>query len=266
MAIGISKTFPMDLDLVSRLLQFYGEQPGASPDDIGRAVGLNRPKVDGLNKLMGYLKLQQGRNLTSLGSLILEYDKYLKDLGTLCVFHYLLCANDDAEVWYFASNQFIPDNRHFTRYDFVQAIDEAGIGRGNTRLRADQSLFLNAYTSEEYYALQDLGYLCRLKGACDKYRATAIEIVPALILGFSLYTWRATGTKAQTMSIGNLLSLDGHIGKVFLLRREMLLEKLKKLEARGMLGITHIADLDNVTFAQIDDPLLLLAEYYQEKL
>lgn len=262
MAIGISKTFPMDLELISRLLQFYGEQPGASPDDIGRVVGLNRPKVDGLNKLMGYLGLQNRRKLTPLGLLILEKDKHLRDVGTLCVFHHLLCTNRDAEVWYFASNRFIPNNRQFTRGEFIQAIDDASIGQGNKHLKADQSLFLNAYTSDEYHALQSLRYLTGLEGDGERYRATPIDRVPALILGFALYSWRATAVQVSTIAINTLLSLDGQIGKVFLLRRQLLMDKLRHLESRQVLGITQIADLDNVTFARVSDPISLLSDYY----
>lgn len=265
MAIGISKTFPMDLRLISRLLQLYDEQPGVKPDQVGKAVGLNRQKVDGLNKLMGYLGLQQGRRLTPLGKLILENDQYLQDLGTLCIFHYLLSANSSAEVWYFASNQFVPNHLQFTRHEFIQAIDRSGLGYGNTRLRADESLFLNAYTSEEYHALQKLEYLTKLESRDAKYRAKAIESVPALVLGFALYDRRASGMQTQTISISSLMRLDGQVGKIFLLRREQLLLKLRQLEARGVLGITQIANLDNVTFTQMNEPLALLLDYYRER-
>jgi len=265
MAIGISKTFPMDLNLIARLMQFYGKQPRETPDTVGQEVGLNRPKVDGLNKLMGYLGLQRKRELTSLGKLILENDSYLKDIGTLCTFHYRLCQNTDAEVWYFASNLFIPWNRQFTRDEFVQAIDAVGIGQGNTRLRADQSLFLNAYTSGEYHALQGLQYLNKAESADEEYRATAVEKLPALVLGFALYDWQTTSPQIRTVSINNLLTLDGQVGKVFLLTRRLLLDRLRELEAKGRLGITQVADLDNITFAHLDDPLSLLAEYYQDR-
>ena len=53
--------------------------------------------------------------------------------------------------------------------------------------------------------------------------------------------------------------------RIFLLGRELLMEKLKQLEARGVIGITQVADLDNVTFTDIDDPLSLLKKYYQER-
>jgi hypothetical protein len=267
MAIGIAKGFSsMDLALLSRLMQFYSEQPGSKLDAVGQAVGLNRPKINGLNRLMGYLRLQQRRKLTRLGELVLENDRYLRDLGTLCVFHYLLSANKDAEVWYFASNQFIPRNREFSRDGLNRAIDEAGIGKNSTKqLGHDKSLLLNAYTSEEYQALQSVGYLIRVEGRNDRYRAMAVEKVPALVLGFALYDRRATVVQTQTISINNLLILDGQVGKVFLLRRKTLLDKLKQLEARGVLGITQVADLDNITFTQVDEPLSLLADYYRER-
>lgn len=264
MAIGISKTFPLDLDLISRLAQLYSEHPRVKPDEAGHIVGLNRPKVDGLNKLMGYLGLQQRRELTPLGALALSNDEYFRDLGTLAIFHYLLCANKDAEVWYFASNRFIPSHKSFSRAEFLQAVDDAGIGQGNTRLRADQTLFLNAYTSDEYHALQPLGYLKMPERQDEAYQASRVD-VPAMILGFVLYQQRAKGVQTGTISINNLLTLDGQIGKIFLLGRELLMEKLKRLEARGIIGITQVADLDNVTFTDLDDPLSLLARYCQER-
>ncbi len=265
MAIGISKTFPMDLELISRLMQFYREQPGANPDIAGHAIGLNRPKIDGLNKLMGYLRLHHKRKLTPMGELILENDRYLQDTGTLCTLHYLLCSNKGAEVWYFASNYFLQVNKLFTREEFAQAIDDAHIGKGNTRLKADRNLFLNAYTSEDYHALQKLGYLNKVPSKDGQYMCTAVEKVPALVLCFALYDWRSTGVQAQTISITNLLTLDGHIGKIFLLRRESLTEKLRQIEAKGLLGITQVADLDNITFTLIDNPLTPLTDYYRER-
>lgn len=265
MAIGISKTFPMDLDLVARLMQIYGRQPGARLDEVGAAVGLNKPKIDGLNKLMGYLGVQQERRLTALGELILENDPYLKDIGTLSVFHYLLCSNENAEVWYFAGNEFIPQNKQFTREEFEQALDRAGIGRGNTRLKADRSLLLNAYTSVEYHALQGLGYMKRVEGNSEIYQTMAIEKIPALVLGFVLYDRRQKGVQTSTIAINNLLTLNAQVGKTFLLQREPLMMKLKQLEAKGIVGINQVADLDNIAFKHLDNPLSLLADYYRER-
>jgi len=255
----------MNLDLIARLTQCYGKQPGASLDEVSMAVGLNRPKILGLNKLMGYLGLQQDRKLTPLGVLILENDPYLKDVGTLCVFHYLLCANEKAEVWYFVSNEFMPKNKQFTKGEFEQAIDKAGVGRGNTRLNADKTLFLNTYTSEEYHALQSLEYLRKIEGGNDTYRAMAIEKVPVLILGFVLYDRRQKGVQTSTISINTLLTINGQVGKIFLLQREQLMSKLKQLEAKGIVGISQIADLDNIVFKHLDNPLSLLADYYRER-
>jgi hypothetical protein len=265
MAIGISKTFPLDLELISRLVQFYGEQPGAHPEEIGKAIGLNRPKIDGLNTLMGYLGLHERRTLTSLGKLIFENDKYLKDLGTLCILHFILSINLDAEVWFFAINHFIPNNRNFSRNEFVVALDLANIGSGNTRLKADRSLFLNAYTSNDYRAFQTLNYLIKNGDKEDQYQASPIDRMPPLILGFALYYVRTVGVQTPTISINTLLTLEGQIGKVFLLERKMLLEKLRKLDAQGVIGISQVADLDNITFINIDDPLSLLANYYRER-
>ena len=264
MAIGISKSFPMDLELIARLLQFYGERPGESPEIIGKTIGLNRPKVDGLNTLMGHLGLQERRVLTRFGKIIYENDKYIKDQGTLYALHYMLSTNFDAEVWFYAVNNFIPNKYRFTRDEFALALDNAKIGLGNTRLKADRNLFLNAYTSNEHRAFQNLRYLTITHDE-GQYQAYSIEKIPGLILGYALYYQRVGGVQTRTISINSLLTLDGQIGKVFLLKRQLLLEKLRELESRGLLGITQIADLDNITFTNIDDPLILLADYYRER-
>ena len=263
MAIGISKTFPMDLELISRLVQFYSEQPGANPESIGKATGLNKPKVDGLNALMSYLALHERRVLTDLGRTIFENDQYLKDFGTFCVLHYLLASNHRAEVWFFASNHFIPANEKFTREGFALALDNANIGGGNTRLPADRNLFLNAYSGNGQRALQSLRYVVKTTEKEDLFEVHTIEAVPPLILAFALYHQRSLGVQTNTISINTLLSLDGQIGKVFLLDRKLLLDKLRKLEVEGIIRISQIADLDNITFTSIDNPLSLLTQYYK---
>jgi hypothetical protein len=265
MAIGISKSFPMDLDIIARLLQLYGERPGETPETIGKSIGLNRPKVDGLNALMGYLGLQERRVLTLFGKIIFENDKYLKDQGTLFALHCMLSTNSDAEVWYFAVNEYIPNNERFSRDEFALALDNANIGVGNTRLKADRNLFLNAYTSSDHRAFQSLGYLTSSRNQNELFQSHSNQDVPGLILGYALYQQRLGGIQTRTVSINNLLTLDGQIGKVFLLKRELLLRKLRELESLGFLGLSQIADLDNITFANIDDPLFLLADYYKNR-
>lgn len=255
----------MDIDIIARLLQFYGERPGESPEIIGKTIGLNRPKVDGLNALMGYLGLQDRRMLTPLGKVVFENDKYIKDQGTLFVLHYMLSANCDAEVWYFAANEYIPNNERFSRDEFALALDNANIGVGNTRLKADRNLFLNAYTSNDHRAFQSLGYLTVSRNQNEQFQSHSSQDVPGLILGYALYQQRIGGIQTRTVSIINLLTLNGQIGKVFLLKRELLLRKLRDLESRGFLGLSQIADLDNVTFANIDDPLILLSDYYKNR-
>lgn len=260
MSIGISQTFPMDFDLIARLLAFYGAQPRSSYAEISRGVGLNKRKIEGLNSLMKYLGIQDGRSLTQLGSLILRYDKYLQDIGTLCVMHYLLSSNPKAEIWFFASNQFVPHHREFTSQEFRSEIDYADIGSGNTRLKGDIGLFLNAYVSDEYQALQKTNYL---KVHENIYQTYPVDRLPPLVLGYLLYYHRMQHAKTSTFAIDSLLSDDGNVGKVFLLSKEALLRKLRVLEAKGIIGINQIADLDNVTFTDIKEPLNLLENYYQ---
>lgn len=247
-------------------MQLYGRQPGANLNEVSRIVGINKPKIEGLNKLMGFLGLQQGRKLTPMGALILEKDSYFRDVGTLCVFHYLLCANEEAKVWYFASNEFVPRNKQFARDEFNLAIDKTGIGQNSTKhLKHDKDLFLNAYTAKEPPALQSLEYLKKVEGSNDSYRAMAIEKVPPLVLGFALYDRRQKGVITSTISINNLLAINGQVGKIFLLQRELLMSKLRELEAKGIVGINQVADLDNIAFKHLDDPLVLLADYYRER-
>lgn len=264
MTIGILRGFPPDFTLVADLLKFYSQQPGASIVEIERGVGLNTRKINALNHFMKFLGLQKNRTLTNLGHLILQHDRHLKDIGTLSLFHYWLGSCEEIEVWYFAMNHFITKYQPFNRDELIQALNRANIGQHSLKhLKQDISLLVNTYTSTRYQALQPLTYI-KLTTK-NQYEANSINSIPPLILAFILYYRREQSIQTSTISINHLLTLPGQVGKLFLLSREQLLTKLKEIEAKGLIGIDQIANLDNITFLQLEDPFTILTQYYRER-
>ncbi|MAU00656.1 MAG: hypothetical protein CL608_26220 [Anaerolineaceae bacterium] len=263
MSVGIGKGWSsLDLNLIARLVEFLAENPSTRNEEIAEGLGLNTYKIVGLKRLAKFLGLQKNNSLTSLGTLIHKEDPYFQKVGTLCSFHFILCSNRNAAVWHSASNIFIPRNKVFTRDKLKEALKTKGIQQ-TSHFNNDVGLFLNGYTSSQYYALQKLGYLSLIG---HQFNAKPIDKVPPLVLGYALYQQRTQSAATSTISINNLLSNDGQIGKVFLLHRDLLLDKLRVLESQGIIGITQIATLDNITFTNVDDPLSMLTAYYQESI
>ena len=59
--------------------------------------------------------------LTELGSIIDNYDRYMEEVGTLCLLHYMLSTNSKlASSWYYFFNEF--NMREFTKEDYMDSI------------------------------------------------------------------------------------------------------------------------------------------------
>ena len=63
------------------------------------------------------------QQLTDLGEIIYEKDRYIEEMGTLQLIHYKLASNlDEATAWYYFFNDF--NISEFTREDFIASLKE----------------------------------------------------------------------------------------------------------------------------------------------
>lgn len=68
--------------------------------------------------------------------------------------------------------------------------------------------------------------------------------------------------ESTTVSIPEVLTADGNIGKIFLMNREQLEEALAHLQAEGYIRVLTFADLNHVEFLYRGSSLDLVVQFY----
>ena len=265
MGLGFSQTFVLDRSLLSSALRALHANPGIDDKTLAQEIGVGGRKGMGFSAWLLYTGLRTSRpkQLSEMGELILHFDPYFLDVGTCAALHYQLCANTSATVWNLLSMKFIPQKFAFSRKEATDFCIAQGLGKEGARnkhLVSDIGIFLQAYTNPE--GLQALDYLS--KQADESYRKGDIaRKIHPLLVAYVIYAQRERGIQTSTLAIRSLLNDDGNVGKVFLMDREILLEKLRQLEVEGLVRISQEADLDNIAFTYTGSSLDILKRYYE---
>ncbi|GEM_PF-2076737 len=256
MSIGYSKNFRFERALVSKLLMKFANTPKLSRNEIMERLGVGNQKAGAMIAWLGMTGLRdnKSRELTPLGELLLEHDPYFEDINTLWLLHYQLASNPSAEVWYLLTNKFLPSYTTFSFEDALNFLVSLAIRPLNDQhLRSDVAIFLWSFISTD--AFKELNFITardESKKVISKmtfYKHTPINISPYLI-AYVIYDYRSKNyPNAVTITISELLTLDGNVGKVFSLDRGELEKYLKILtgyEYGELIDISTTAGLDQV--------------------
>lgn len=264
MSVGFSYTFGLDKAILSATLEAMYKKPGLSESDLAGEVGIGSKKGTAYCAWLLYLGLRNvtSREVSSLGALLHTEDPRLEDILSLQLLHYQLCSNSKATVWWTMANQVIPNTPH--RISVGEAIDllkAKSIGTANIKnLHSDIRIFFSAYQINQVFG--ELHYLKEVER--ESYIPNSVDLHP-LLLGYVLYHKRETSVHTSTISIGNLLQEEGQVGRVFLINEPQLHKKLRELEFQGIVKVSRIADLDNITYTFDGTSLDILKMYYQER-
>jgi hypothetical protein len=263
MSIGFSKNFNFERDTLARILQVLAEKPNTSRDELMTLVLVGSVEVAGLIGWIGKLGLRNNerRTLSALGRSVVKCDPYLENVGTMWLLHYQLSQNREAEVWFYLTNKFLPNKFKFTSQEALEYLQEAGIGQQSPKhLKNDVRIYLRAFA--ETQGLKRIQFLEKI-GKNEYQKSLAIGIHPYLV-AYVIYDQREKYYPTiSTIRIGELLSADGNVGKVFLLDQEKLEEFLHQLRFEGLVDVSHTGGLDQVGFIYKDSVLSILEKYYQ---
>lgn len=275
MSIGYSKNFRFERALVSKLLMEFANTPKLSRNEVMERLGVGNQKAGAMIAwiAMTGLRDNKSRELTPLGDLVLEHDPYFEDVNTLGLLHYQLASNPNAEVWYLLTNKFLPNYTAFTYGDAVNFLVSLGIRPLNDQhLRSDVAIFLRSFISSD--AFKELNFITasdKSKKVISKmtfHKHTPINISPYLI-AYVIYDYRSKNyPNAVTITIRELLTLDGNVGKVFSLDRRELEKYLKILtgyEYGELIDISTTAGLDQVGLRFKGNVFNILERYYNKK-
>ena len=202
------------------------------------------------------------QQLTDLGEIIYEKDRYIEEMGTLQLIHYKLASNlDEATAWYYFFNDF--NLSEFTREDFIASLQSysvlEGDGSGSIRTLGDDcSCILSTYiprykTNPNKISPEDntdcpLGEL-GLIDFSNKAKKTYKKSIPATStinpwIALAIIVEQANGRKE--ISLNELLNSHCNIGKIFNLDAISMLDVLHNIEKIGEIKIIRTAGLDVV--------------------
>ncbi len=266
MALSWSNTFGLNRNLLAAALRILQENPGIDNQKLAQELGVGGRKGVGYSGWLLYTGLRniRPREVTEIGRIILRFDPYIEDPVTQGMLHYSLCTNSNASVWNHLSTYFIPRRDSFFRTEVTDSCLAFGLGKAgskNKHLISDIGIFLKAYTDTEGFS--ELDYLQEQSNG-NYRRGNIANIVSPLLVAYVIYSQHQQVPQTSTISIGRLLSEDGNVGKIFLMNRQHLMDKLKYLEFLGLVRISQEADLDNITYTHSGSCLDILLTYYEK--
>lgn len=209
------------------------------------------------------------QSLTNLGTAIFENDRYIEELGTLCLLHYKMAINrSDATAWYYFFNEFTM--AEFTRDDFVASLQNwiqmqpDGESVAIRSLNDDFNCIISTYvprykTSPAKVSAEnnidcpfgELGLIDVLNKQAKTYKKSIPSIKninPWCIL--AIIVEQAAGR--QEISLNEMLTAPCGIGKVFNLDAITMLDILYRIERIGQVKIIRTAGMDVIRLIGTD--------------
>ncbi len=218
---------------------------------------------------------------TDLGNCIYDNDKYLEELGTLCLLQYKLATNiKEATSWYCFFNNFTMSE--FSKEDFVLQLQK----------------FINEYEPEAMPAARSMDddFMCIINTYLPRYKSNPARVsaennidCPLGELGLldiankkkktyrkaipeetALNPWIMLAIiidcadGSEEISLNNLLTKENNIGKVFNLDSISILSVLHRIERLGEIKVIRTAGLDVVHINHKRSFLECVQQYYNE--
>jgi hypothetical protein len=275
MSIGFSKTFGFERTLLAKAMREFQGEGTLSRSEIMSKLGIGGQKAEAVVLWLGKLDLRDNtkRQLTHLGRKLIEFDPYFGDSFTQWIFHYKLASNPEAEVWYLLSNEFLPAQTRFTFDDAINFLVSKGLRPKNDKhLRGDVSIFLRSFISTE--ALGKIEYL-RIGGelkrsiSLNKYYKNPPSYMPPYLIAYVIYDQREKNfPNLSTITIEELLTLKGNVGRIFSLNRSKLEEILKILSGAQHNQLVYLATtggLDQVGLKFKGNSMEILGMYFKRE-
>lgn len=268
MSLKLTSGYRLDLTQISRILDHCARaDEQLSKQQLTDAVGLSGARVSRLWMMGTALGLfVKGEWAPSqLGCLVWEHDRFLDDLGTLWLLHYVLASNPDIVVWNTMTSVVIPENRSVTmdvaKPYFTDQMEEFSSLSYDVYLNKEIRSFFNAYTEQKF---QYLNYLSTKDNV--EYTWGQRESIPPIIAFASILLYRTRFLpNVVTMDLTHLTVEPNSIGKVFNLTVRQAQDLLEEIERYRYLYVETRADLDQIRFRDHIDFLETVRRYYEDR-
>lgn len=189
---------------------------------------------------------------TELGTIIDNYDKYMEEIGTLCLLHYKLATNSElATSWYYFFNEFAM--HEFTKEDYLDSIAThlkfKQIEPALKSLENDYTCILNTYIPKKLTdpednmecPLSELGLIEQKDKKVYKKATLKEGVIPPQVMLAMIVDQHPDETEIK---IADILKEKNSVGKLFNLDFIALYSYLDKMQIAGLIQVVRTAGLD----------------------
>ena len=248
--VNTSDTFGLGVSMVKALRYWL------------QAVGLTKESKIGNSTV---------QELTEIGKIVFKNDRYIEEIGTLCLLQYNLATNRSlATSWYYFFNQFTMNE--FTKEDFVDTfathLKFMQVNAARTSIEDDYTCILNTYLKKNLTDPEDnmecpfseLGLIEDIGKKTYKKVAPKSCLIPLQIL---LAIIVKEHPREYEIRISDLLKEERNIGKIFNLDFITLTEYLDKMQVEGLVQVVRTAGLDVIKLKDGKAWQEYIADYYE---
>lgn len=229
-----------------------------------REMGINKPAVEGS---IGWLlksglgeKLEKGYGLSAFGLLVAKYDPEIKQEATLWLMHYYLVTehHERAEVWFRAFQEFLTPNASFSRESLQRYVEQYTESSNIANVNDDCKQFIACYTRP--CALGKLEIIQKVDKAL--FEVGLRNMPHQHVFAFTLFDiWQRIFPHTDTLRVTQITDSPQFPGKVFMARRDQIIQSLHILQSLGLVNVTE-SQHEPVTRRYRDDPFKLLEMHY----
>lgn len=234
------------------------------------AIGLTEEvRVDGSKRAQ--------RLTENFGEIIIEYDRFIEDIGSLALLHYRLCTNfEQATSWYIFFNMVKGDE--FSKSNLPRVLEQQLLNIDPKLEFSDKSLnddcncILKTYCYDRedlnnpednlVSPFTELGLVKKVKG--KRKEDIIIKTSPnkknidKLVI---LYVMLDQLKVSNTVTVERLLEDKCNVGKVFNLDKSTINEYIDDLESEGYITVNRTAGLNTIYFNEATKEEVLVKYY-----
>jgi hypothetical protein len=265
---NFAQSFPLNRNRLKLTVEAIAQNPRSTPAEIAAYGGFNHPVAEGFVGWAKHTGLIRGKDrnneLTAIGKLIQEHDRFLIDPNTLWLLHYFLCVEHEerSEAWYLFANQYAVAGLQTSKEQFRNFYEMSATNKGVSKSAFDKDagLLFNCYTSTD--ALGTLGII-HPTDSKNRYEIWKPALPAIHIRAFALFDfWSRQQYGTNTISLDELAVSPCSIGKVFFMTLEEMRTTINELAS---MGLVTFSDTQHRPVNRIyqNQPYDLIEKYYK---
>jgi hypothetical protein len=269
MPLKLTAGYHMDFGQIARIAAFCAQADAQvlTGHAIAEKLGISSARLHRLWMIATALGVgERGTwKTTELGRTLIQHDRFLDDVGTLWLLHYIISSDPGNTVWNTMVNHVLVENPLVTmtvaKGYFASLMERYTEASFNEHLNKEINAFFDAYTRQSF---SHLDYL--VEETPKTYSLKRGAAPPSRVFEAALLLFRDRFLPhAVTMDIVSIASRDNSPGRVFGLTGRQVQDLLEEVEGPGGIYVESRADLDQVRFPDDLTFLDAVRRYYEER-